>query len=122
DFDRAKVMAVVGPLIKHAHPDVASAAIDAIGGRSPYRGEDMGWMATVGKGTLLARGHSTYEKGWDNPDARRWRASLIEVGDAGPTPAARAKAIRALGLVKDDAVRTALRKWSTDPAAEVRAA
>ena len=125
DFSRERVLAIVGPLIGHAEAEVASAAIDAVGARSPYRHEDlaMGWLATVGKGTLVPRGHSKYAENWDNPDARQLQGRLLAVAnDAKAAAGLRARAIRALGLSKGDVLLEALRNWSTDATAEVRAA
>jgi hypothetical protein len=124
DFPRDKVMAILAPLIEHNAAEVAMAAIDAIGSRSPYRGDgaEMGWMATVAKGPLLARGHAKYPVNWDNIDGREQLKRLVQVGQRGATPALRACAIRALGLCRDPALLESLRKWSADAAPEVRAA
>jgi hypothetical protein len=125
DFPREQVLAILQPMIAHADAEVASAAIDAVGSRSPYRHDDlaMGWLATVGKGSLLPRGHAKYPDKWDNPDARQSRERLLAVAnDAKAGAALRARAIRALGLTRGDVVFEALPEWSSDPAAEVRAA
>jgi hypothetical protein len=124
DFSREKVLEVLGPLVGHKEPEVAAAAIGAVGARSPYMtgDHDMGWLATVGKGTLLARGHAKYAEGWDNPDARGLQGRLVEVAEKGKSGELRGRAIRALGLSKDRALLEPLRKWSNDPAHEVRAA
>jgi hypothetical protein len=83
----------------------------------------MGWLATLGRGTLLPRGHATYSEKPDNPEARQLRAPLVAVAEAPANPAAlRARAIRALGFCRDDALLEPLEKWSTDPSPEIRAA
>jgi hypothetical protein len=125
DFSHDKVVSILAPLLDHADPHIADAAIDAIGSHSPYLSGDwaMGWLATVGKGTLLPRGHGKYPENWDNPDTCKLRGKLVEIAGTGSNPVAvRAKAVRALGLCKADALLEPLAKWSSDPAAEVRAA
>jgi hypothetical protein len=124
DFPRDQVLAILAPLIGYQDQQVASAAIEAVGSRSPYRGEDyaIGWLATVGKGSLLARGQGKYPDNWDNPEARQFQARLVEVADKASAPALRARAIRALGLSKGSTLLEPLQRWSADPAPEVRAA
>lgn len=123
DFPRNKVLAILAPLITHKDTAIASVAIACVGSRSPYLSDySLGWLATVGKGTLIPRGNAKYADKWDNPDGRQQMARLIEVSDKGATPALRASAIRALGLCKDKALLEPLRTWSFDDAAEVRAA
>jgi hypothetical protein len=123
DFERGKVLTVLAPLIVHKQSSVALAAIGAIGSRSPYLHEDyMGWLATIGKGTLLPRGHAKFPDNWNNADACKLRAPLLEAADKGTTTAVRSRAIRALGLCKDPSLLEPLRRWSNDPAPEIRAA
>jgi HEAT repeat protein len=123
DFARPDVLKLIAPLIEHARADVASAAISAVAGRSPYHdGVNMGWLATVGKGKLLGRGHGTYADKWDNPDARAELTRLLNVADKGATAALRAQAIRAMGLCKDESILKQLSNWCADTAPEIRSA
>jgi HEAT repeat protein len=123
DFPRDRAVAVIAPLIAHKDSDVAIAAIDAVGSRSPYLLEDnMGWLATVGKGKLLERGHAKYPEKWDNADACKLTEALVAVADKGTSASVRARAIRALGLCGDKSLLQTLGSWSADPAPEVRAA
>ena len=46
----------------------------------------------------------------------------MEVAEKGTDAGLRARAIRAMGLTKEERVREGLRKWSADPSAEVRSA
>jgi len=124
DFPRDKVLVILAPLITHKDPAIASTAIASVGSRSPYLNADysLGWLATIGKGTLIPRGNAKYPDKWDNPDGRANMTRLIEVGDKGATASLRALSIRALGLCKDKALLESLGKWSFDDAAEVRSA
>jgi hypothetical protein len=123
DFAREQVMGVLAPLIGNPDVGVAAAAVEVVGSHSPYLREDyIGWLATVGKGNLLSRGHSKYPEKWENVDARKALDRLMEVAEKGKDTGLRARAIRAMGLTREQRVREGLRKWSVDPAAEVRAA
>ena len=124
DFSHDKVVSILAPLLMHTDAQIAAAAIDAIGNRSPYlNGDWTGWLATVGKGTLLGRGHGKFADHWDNPDGREQRVSLVAIANKASNPASlRAKAILALGLCKDESLLESLAKWSGDEAPEVRAA
>jgi HEAT repeat protein len=124
DFPREKVLVLLAPLINHPDKEISATAIDALATRSPYRGDDfaMGWLATIGKGKLLARGHGTTPPPWDNPEARQFQSRLLEVANKAATPALRAQAIRAFGLSKEKSLLEPLRAWSKDSAPEIRSA
>ena len=124
DYPREKALEVIGPLVGHKEAEVALAAIGAVGSRSPYLQEDpnMGWLATVGTGGLLRRGHGTYAEPWENPEARRLLGRLMEAAEKGSSTGVRARAIRAMGLCRDPGLPERLVEWSKDSSAEVRAA
>lgn len=124
DFPRQKVLDAIASLLDHKDPQIVAAVVEAVGYRSPYRRNDnhMGWLATVGKGTLLARGHGKYPDNWDNPDARKYQAALVHIADTNASADLRARAIRALGLCGDKPLLDPLRRWCVDSAPEVRAA
>src|SRR5207248_4364387 len=104
DFSHEKVVSILAPLLMHTDAPIAAAAVDAIGSRSPYlNGDWAGWLATVGKGTLLGRGHGKFADHWHNPDGCQNRAALVAIAAKAANPASlRAKAILALGLCKDE--------------------
>jgi len=120
DFDRAKTLAVIEPLVSNCDGEIATAAIATIGSRNPYMPEfALGWLATFGKGNLP--GFSPWEYTGKSPAAQFWKP-LAEVADSKRVPELRALAIRALGHTWEPAVQDRLKRWLIDPAPAVRQA
>lgn len=120
DFDRAKTMAVIEPLVSNPNGEIATAAIAAIGSRNPYMpGFALGWLATFAKGNLPGIG--ACEETGKSPAAKYWKP-LADVADSQRRPEVRALAIRALGRTSEPAVEDRLKRWLIDPAPAVRQA
>jgi hypothetical protein len=120
DFDRAKTLAVIEPLVSNSDGEIATAAIATIGSRNPYMpGFALGWLATFGKGNLP--GFSPWENTGKSPAAQFWKP-LVEVADSNRVPEIRALAIRALGHTWEPALQGRLKRWLIDPAPAVRQA
>lgn len=128
DFARNDVLGVVCPLLASKDEAVVRAALGAVGRASPYWTDAMpqSWLATVGKGKTLRRGFGTYPANHANPSALRCRAQVVALAGSSSSADIRALAIRALGgsrvNAQDRALVEPLHRWTTDPAAPVRAA
>jgi HEAT repeat protein len=127
DYARNDALDVICRFLASKDEAVARAALQAVGGASPYWDDAMpqGWLATVGKGQTLRRGFATYPANYANPSALRCRAQLMALARSSTSVDIRARAIRALGRSRenehDRALVEPLGRWTTDPAAPVRA-
>jgi hypothetical protein len=121
DFDRSNVVKVIHDLMTDTDPKIAQAAITVVGSHNPYLSEERAhlWLATVG----AADGPGFYKL---DPKMRNiggelyWK-DLVSIGAARHSAETRALAIRALGLVREPALRQAIDRWLGDTEPAVRA-
>jgi HEAT repeat protein len=122
DFSRVEVLAALRPLLTRPDPEIAQAAIRAIGAGSPYLRDEQArfWLGTVGVGNP-GLGHMAQAMR-NAGGALCWR-DLAAVANSPAAPETRALAIRSLGLVKESDLRTMIdRTWRKAPEPAVRAA
>ncbi|HEV7402742.1 MAG TPA: HEAT repeat domain-containing protein [Chthoniobacteraceae bacterium] len=122
DFSRVEVLAALRPLMTRPEPEIAQAAIRAIGWGSPYLRNEQApfWLGTVG---VANPGLSQMNLGMRNAGAALCWRDLAAVANSAAAPETRALAIRALGLVKERELREMLdRTWRKAPEPPVRAA
>ena len=122
DFERTNVLNAVHDLMTHADAKIAQAAIAVVGSHNPYLSDERTefWLATVGSAEVPGIGKM--DRKMKNTGGERYWKDLLSIA-AGKYPAeTRALAIRALGLVREPALREAISRWLADPEAAVRAA
>lgn len=122
DFDRTDVLKAIGPLIIRENDEIARAAITVVGSGNPYLTEERAqyWLATVGSAQV--QGISKMDPKMRNPGGELYWKELGSIADGKMPVATRALAIRALGLVRNAALREPLNRWLKDPEPIVRAA
>lgn len=121
DFSRLEVLTSIHGLMARPEPAIAQAAIRLVAADSPYLDDwaATGWLSTVG---MQNPGIAPLDRGVRNAGgALCWR-ELAAVANGPASPETRALAIRALGLVKAEALRPMLVRWLQAPEAGVRAA
>jgi hypothetical protein len=128
DFDRGRVLGAIAPLMRNSQPEIAQAAIAAIGGHNPYSGDDFitGWLATVGKGHIP--GYASWDLTKTYPGGKLYWKELAAVVELVPefdgrntVPLeSRVLALRALGRGQADEVRLLAEKWVRDPEPRIR--
>ncbi len=122
DFQPAEVMTLVGPLVDDARDEVATRALTLLGGRNPYLSPSDApfWLASVPGNQLTGLAPRDLQAA--NEAARAWWHKLAAVADSRRSSAVRATAIRALGRAKVPELLPSVKRWTEDPADEVRAA
>jgi hypothetical protein len=121
DFDRTKVLAVVHDLMSNTHSEIAQAAIAVVGSHNPYLSDERTefWLATVGSAEVP--GLSKMDPKMKNTGGDLYWRDLVTIADGKASAETRARAIRALGLVREPALRDAINRWLVDPEAMVQA-
>lgn len=121
DFDRTKVLAVVHELMSNTHSEIAQAAIAVVGSHTPYLSDERTefWLATVGSAEVP--GLSKMDPKMKNTGGDLYWRDLVTIADGKASAETRARAIRALGLVREPALRDAINRWLADTEATVQA-
>jgi HEAT repeat protein len=122
DFDRSNVVKVVRDLMTDSDSKIAQAAITVIGSHNPYLSDERAhlWLATVG--AAEAPGFYKLDPRMRNIGGELYWKDLESIATAKHSAETRAIAIRALGLVREPALRHAIDRWLGDPEPVVRAA
>jgi hypothetical protein len=122
DFDRSNVVKVVRDLMTDTDPKIAQAAITVIGSHNPYLSDERAhlWLATVG--AAEAPGFYKLDPKMRNIGGELYWKDLVSIGGAKHSAETRALAIRALGLVREPALRQTIDHWLGDTEPAVRAA
>lgn len=122
DFDVAEVLDAIHGLMTHADAKIAQAAIAVIGSHNPYMSDERTelWLATVGSAQVNIDGKMS--RATDNAGGELYWKDVVAIADGKRPAATRAIAIRALGLVREPALREPINRWLADPEAAVRAA
>ena len=120
DLDRGRVLGAIAPLMRNSQPEIAQAAIAAVGGHNPYTGDDFitGWLATVGKGHIP--GYASWDLKKTYPGGKLYWMELAAVVEGNGPLETRTLAIRALGRGQADEVRPLAEKWLRDPEPQIR--
>jgi hypothetical protein len=121
DFDRANVVNAVHDLMTNYDSKIAQAAITVIGSHNPYLSDERAnlWLATVG--AVEAPGFYKLDPKMRNIGGELYWKDLVSIGAAKHSAETRALAIRALGLVREPALRKAIDRWLGDTEPAVRA-
>jgi len=121
DFDRSNVLVIVRDLISNTHSEIAQAAIAVVGSHNPYLSDERTefWLATVGSAEVP--GLSKMDPKMNNTGGDLYWRDLVTIADGKASSETRAQAIRALGLVREPALRDAINRWLADTEATVQA-
>jgi hypothetical protein len=121
DFDRTNVVKVIHDLMTDSDSKIAQAAITVVGSHNPYLSDERAhlWLATVG--TAEAPGFYKLDPKMRNIGGELYWKDLESIGAAKHSAETRALAIRALGLVREPALRQAIDRWLDDTSPVVRA-
>jgi hypothetical protein len=122
DFDRTNVVKVVHDLMTNSDSRIAQAAINVVGSHNPYLSDERAnsWLATVG--SAETPDHYKMDPKMRNIGGELYWKDLESIGATGHSAETRALAIRALGLVREPALRQAIDRWLGDTESAVRAA
>lgn len=122
DFDRTNVLALVCGLMTNSDPRIAQAAIKVVGSRNPYMSNERTefWLATVGSAKIA--GFAEMDPKMRNTGGELYWKDLVSIVDSARQAETRAMAVRALGLVREPALREAIDGWLVDNEPAVRAA
>jgi len=121
DFDRSNVVKAVHGLMKDSNSEIAQAAITVVGSHNPYLSDERAsiWLATVG--SAEAPGFYKMDPKMRNIGGELYWKDLESIGAAKHSAETRALAIRALGLVREPALRQTIDRWLLDTEPAVRA-
>jgi hypothetical protein len=121
DFDRTNVLSAIQGLMVDSHPEIAQAAIAAVGSHNPYLSEErtIFWLATVGVGEVPGIGKM--DPKFVNLGGELYWKDLLKLADSTAAEETRAMAIQALGLVREPSLNRAIERWLADPAPAIRA-
>jgi hypothetical protein len=121
DFDRSNVVKVVHDLMTDPDSKIAQAAITVVGSHNPYLSDERAnlWLATVG--AAEAPGFYKLDPKMRNIGGELYWKDLESIASAKHSAETRALAIRALGLVREPALRQAIDRWLGDTEPVVRA-
>jgi hypothetical protein len=121
DFGRIDVLAAVRGLLFHREVKVAQAAIALVGSHNPYLSDErtLHWLATVGSADVPGIGKM--DRKMKNLGGELYWKDLVAVADGKAPLSTRAAAIRALGLVREPALREPIERWLGDSDASLRA-
>ena len=122
DFDRLTVLASIHGLMASPDAMIAQAAIAVVGSHNPYSADHLAefWLATIGSAEVPGIGQMNPKM--KNPGGELYWQELQAIADGKAPAETRAAAIRALGLVREPALREPLNRWLADTDAKVRAA
>src|SRR5262245_23554205 len=121
DFDRTNVVKAVNDLMTNSDSKIAQAAINVVSSHNPYLSDESAnsWLATVG--STETPGFYKMDPKMRNIGGELYWKDLESIGAAGHSAETRALAIRALGLVREPALRQAIDRWLGDTEPAVRA-
>jgi HEAT repeat protein len=121
DFDRTNVVRVVHDLMTHSDSKIAHAAIAVVGSHNPYLSDERTnfWLASVGSAEVP--GFYQMDPKMRNIGGELYWKDLESIATTRHPAETRALAIRALGLVREPALRQAIDRWLVDTEAMVRA-
>jgi hypothetical protein len=121
DFDRTNVLNAIHGLMTDSNPQVAGAALGAVGSHNPYMSDErtIFWLATVGTGEVPGIGKM--DPNMNNIGGELYWKELVNLADSKASNETRAAAIQALGLVREPSLKTAIEHWLADPAPAIRA-
>lgn len=122
DFDRTNVLALVCDLMTNSDSRIAQAAIKVVGSRNPYMSNERTefWLATVGSAKMT--GFAEMDPKMRNTGGELYWKDLASIVDSARQAETRAMAVRALGLVREPALRETIDGWLVDNEPAVRAA
>ena len=122
DFDRTNVLMVVHDLMTNSNSRIAQTAIAVVGSHNPYLSDERTdfWLATVGSAEVP--GLAKMDPKMKNTGGQLYWKDLESIADGEHPAETRALAIRALGLVREPALRNPINRWLVDTEAAVRAA
>lgn len=120
DFDRKDVVEAVHGFVTNPDQAVAQAAIRVIGSNNPYMSEERApfWLATVGSADT--RGLVEMNPKMENIGGDMYWNDLVVAADGKSDDGTRALAIRALGLVRQPALKKPVEQWLADPSPAIR--
>ena len=121
DFDRTNVLNAIHGLMTDSNPQVAQAAIVAVGSHNPYMSDErtIFWLATVGSGEVPGIGKM--DPKMINLGGELYWTGPLHAGGQQSSNETRAMAIQALGLVREPSLKPAVERWLADPAPAIRA-
>jgi len=121
DFDRKDVVAAVRGMLTSPSTKIAEAALAVVGSHNPYISEERAlcWLATVGSGDMPGLGKM--DPKMKNTGGETCWKDLVALADGKAPTQTRALAIRALGLVREPALREPIERWLKDREPAVRA-
>ncbi len=123
DFDRLEVLKAIHGLMTNADSKIAQAAIGVVGAHNPYMSDEFpeSWLATAG--SARTPGYSPMDANMKNTGgASFWKDLQAIASSTDKVAETRALAIRALGFVREPALRETISVWATDREPVVRAA
>jgi len=122
DFDRTNVLDAIHGFMTDSNPQVAQAALAAVGSHNPYTSDErtISWLATVGSGDVPGIGKM--DPNMKNIGGELYWQELVSLADSKASNETRATAIQALGLVREPSLNTAIEHWLANPAPAIRAA
>ncbi len=122
DFERADVLSAIHGLMRNADAKVAQAAIAVVGSGNPYLTDERAeyWLATVGGAEIPGIGKM--DPKMINRGAELYWKDLAAVAEEKIAPETRALAIRALGLLREPALREFIVHWLADSEPSLRVA
>ena len=122
EFDRARVLAAIAPLLDSQDPNVVLAALPVVAGHSPYLTDETGTRWTPRR-YLLAEPQEPAR--YPSPQitvVRPYLPRLLTLANANQHVSVRALAIRALCAGGDKDIEPSVKHWADDAQPEVRAA
>jgi HEAT repeats len=121
DFDRTKVSEVIHELMTSPNQRIAQEVIPVIGSHNPYLSDERTeyWLATIGSAEIPGLGKMDPQM--KNIGGELYWKELANLADSNNVLGTRALAIRALGLVRQQALREAINRWLRDSQPSVRA-
>jgi HEAT repeats len=122
DFDRTNVVKVVRDLMTHPDSKIAQAAINVVGSHNPYLSDERtnSWLATVGSAEMP--NYYKMDPKMRNIGGELYWKDMESIATGKYSAETRALAIRALGLVREPALRQAIDRWLGDTEPVVRSA
>ena len=121
DFDRTNVLMLVHDLMTDSDSRIAQSAIAVVGSRNPYLFDERTdfWLATVGSAEVP--GLSKMDPKMRNTGGELYWKDLESIAATAHQAETRAIAVRALGLVREPALRETIDRWLVDKDPAVRA-
>ncbi len=122
DFDRAKVIAAIAPLISSTDPQTAKSAINAIASSGPYLSNDYDIGQQIER-AVETDGFTKFDpRHMPKLDAETVWKELAALASGTAPGEVRAQAVRALGLLRKPELMQSIPEWAADKSPDVRAA